>query len=248
MSDVAVGQVMSQVEAMAPPPTHRLPAGVAGAVGFAWAGLVVVQMVDPHPLDHDAIFETSRTPWLAAALFLVGWQLMVAAMMLPGSVPVIRAMARPPDLAAFLAGFAAVWTVFACCVLNLDSLVHRVVDHAPWLAARSHLVLAGLLLAVGAAEMTPLARRCLAACRHWERRHGRQALAEGVRYGTLCVGCDGPLMLLMFAVGKGNVAWMALLAALMTAARVEWMPRSTPRLIGAAALVSGTAVLAAALW
>jgi len=248
VSDVAVGQVVSQVEATAPPPTHRLPAGLVAVVGFAWAGLLVVQVVDPHLLDHDAIFETSRTPWLAAALFLIGWQLMVTAMMLPGSIPVIRAMARPRDLVAFLAGFAAVWTVFACCALNLDSLVHRAVDHERWLAARSHLVLAGLLLAVGAAEMTPLAGRCLAACRHWERHHGRQALAEGVRYGRLCVGCDGPLMLLMFAVGKGNVAWMALLAAVMTAARAEWVPRSTPRLIGAAALVSGTAVLAAALW
>ena len=55
--------------------------------------------------------------WLAFALFLVAWQAMIAAMMLPSSLPLIRlfafasagAPARRRGMVAFLGGYALVW-------------------------------------------------------------------------------------------------------------------------------------------
>ena len=37
----------------------------------------------------------------------------------------------------------------------------------------------------------------------------------GINHGLFCVGCCWALMLLMFAVGVGNVAWMLVLGAVM---------------------------------
>ena len=51
---------------------------------------------------------------------------------------------------------------------------------------------------------------------HWQNRRGPlQALWLGVHHGLFCVGCGWALMLLMFAVGTGNVGWMLLLGAVM---------------------------------
>jgi predicted metal-binding membrane protein len=42
-----------------------------------------------------------------------------------------------------------------------------------------------------------------------------QAVLLGIRQGAFCVGCCWALMLLMFAVGTGNVGWMLALGAVM---------------------------------
>ena len=54
--------------------------------------------------------------WVTAVVFLVAWQVMVAAMMLPSSMPMVRlfsqaAAGRRPGrvLLAFLGGYAAMW-------------------------------------------------------------------------------------------------------------------------------------------
>ena len=46
---------------------------------------------------------------------------------------------------------------------------------------------------------------------------GREALALGFDHGVFCVGCCWALMLLMFVVGTGSLAWMLGLAAVMAA-------------------------------
>ena len=51
---------------------------------------------------------------------------------------------------------------------------------------------------------------------YWQGRHDRRnALLLGIHHGFFCVGCCWALMLLMFAVGVGNIAWMLLLGAVM---------------------------------
>jgi predicted metal-binding membrane protein len=42
-----------------------------------------------------------------------------------------------------------------------------------------------------------------------------QAFRLGMRHGLFCIGCCWSLMLLMFAVGVGNVGWMLILGAVM---------------------------------
>ena len=50
---------------------------------------------------------------------------------------------------------------------------------------------------------------------HWHGRHfAADALSLGVHNGLFCIGCWS-LMLLMFAVGVGNLGWMLGLGAVM---------------------------------
>jgi predicted metal-binding membrane protein len=53
---------------------------------------------------------------------------------------------------------------------------------------------------------------------YWRgRQERRNAFLLGTHHGLFCVGCCWALMLLMFAVGVGNIAWMLALGALMAA-------------------------------
>ena len=95
-------------------------------------------------LHHDALIEQrpAAVGW-RCLLFLVAWQAMIAAMMLPSSLPLIRLFARRQleagaraarVRAAFLGGYAAVWTLFGGLAFLADVGVHRTVDATPWLA------------------------------------------------------------------------------------------------------------------
>src|SRR6185437_3347245 len=54
-------------------------------VGAAWVVAVAATLTGQRFLiDHEFLLEESGLPWpLAAALFLIGWQIMIAAMMAP---------------------------------------------------------------------------------------------------------------------------------------------------------------------
>jgi predicted metal-binding membrane protein len=232
------------------PPDRRLPGGVVAAVTASWAVLVAAAVSGTRALDHDAIFGGGDIDWVRIAAFLVAWQVMVAAMMLPTAFPAVREAAEQDEsVGLFLAGFAVVWTGFAWGALSVDSTVHRLVDATPWLAS-THVVAAGLLLLAGLAQLAPPTGRSLDASRY--RRSppsgpGRGGLIDGVRYGGLCVGCDGGLMLLLFGLGKGGLIPMALATVVMVLERRETVSASVRRSTGIAALVAGVALLAAAL-
>src|SRR3970282_1980404 len=80
---------------------------------------------------------------LQAALFTAGWLLMIVAMMLPSSVPLVMTFAalvgrrrRPAMLVALLiAGYLAVWTAFGLAAWLADRGVHAAVDALPWLGS-----------------------------------------------------------------------------------------------------------------
>jgi predicted metal-binding membrane protein len=168
----------------------------------------------------------------AVALFLAGWALMLLAMMLPTATTLLAAVgrlghdrvaARRLQLLAG-AGFLSTWIVVGYAFRVGDILVHSSVDSIGWLAARPHLVVAATLLVGGAFQFTSLKHRCLTACRtptgfvyrHWHGGHAdRDAVRIGVAYGVSCVGCCWALMLVLFGVGLGNVAWMFALGAVM---------------------------------
>jgi predicted metal-binding membrane protein len=91
---------------------------------------------------------------------------------------------------------------------------------------------AGPLLVAGAFQFSRLKYRCLDKCRaplsfvvqHWRGGDSRaQALVLGAHHGIFCVGCCWALMLLMFAVGSGNLGWMLALGAVMAIEKnVPW--------------------------
>jgi predicted metal-binding membrane protein len=168
---------------------------------------------------------------LEAVLFAAGWVLMIVAMMLPSSVPLVVTFGRlvgrrrRPGLLVvlLLAGYLAVWAAFGLASWVLDRGIHAAVDALPWLAAHPQLIMGTTLLGAGLWQFSPLRDRCLEECRSplgfvMNRWRGvserREAVAMGIAHGAFCVGCCWSLMLVMFGVGLSNVAAMLVLGGL----------------------------------
>jgi predicted metal-binding membrane protein len=217
--DVVVAGTQSSRSAEVRPP-------VMVAFVIAWSLAIGAELTGvARHLGHDAVLESGLPPAAALGLFVAGWLVMVAAMMLP-TIPA-TGMADGPDSAprdgpgAFLGGFALVWAVVGLAALSFDMVLHRVVHALPALDARPWLVAAGVLGLAGAVQLMPATRRSLAAVGRLGP-HGptgtRTAFDAGRRHGTLCLRGDGPLMLVMFAAG-GGLATMALLTTVMIGER-----------------------------
>ena len=198
------------------------------AIGAAWLLAVVAQLTGQATLlHHHALIEGSVPLWVALTLFMLGWQVMIAAMMLPANLPSIGAFnaansrARRHALPEFLTAYTLAWSIFGLLAFMGDDVLHHIVDATPWLADRPWLIEASILALAGAYQFSPLKRRGLAACRHPVSRSvsgklvGRASFQVGLDHGLACLGSSWALMLLMFAEGFGNLGWMAALAAFM---------------------------------
>jgi predicted metal-binding membrane protein len=185
-------------------------------------------------LHHDHLLGGGHSPWVGVPAFLLGWQLMVAAMMLPSAIPMLAAFRRASARderpgaarAAFLGAYPLVWTAFGVVAFGGDAIFHRIVEAAPSLAARPWLIEGGVLVLAGLVQFTELKHRCLTQCRtpigflaQRYRPGVRGAFAVGRSHGMFCVGCCWALMLVSFAVGLGSLVWMAELTALMVVER-----------------------------
>jgi predicted metal-binding membrane protein len=215
---------------------RRIPPAALAAVVIAWVVTVAAQSSGKAVLlNHGRLIEGSRFEappplWLALPLFLVAWQVMVVAMMLPSSLPMIRlfrvASARQPQPAAvrwaFLSGYLIVWGAFGAVAFLQDVGIHRLVDHTPWLQAHPWVIAGGALALAGGFQFSALKERCLTECRHpgafllqhYQRGTGG-AFRLGRKHGAFCLGCCWALMLVMFAAGVANLLWMAVLGVLM---------------------------------
>ena len=64
---------------------------LVGVVACAWLGATVAQVNGAASgLHHDALVHAELPLWAAVGLFLLAWQTMIAAMMLPSGLPLIR--------------------------------------------------------------------------------------------------------------------------------------------------------------
>ncbi len=199
---------------------------------------------------------------LEALLFAAGWVLMIVAMMLPSSIPLVmtfgllvRRRDRPGTLVGLLlAGYLAIWAGFGLGAWVLDRGIHTAVDALPWLAAHPQVILATTLLAAGLWQFSPLRDRCLDECRsplgfvvnRWRGvSERREAFAMGVAHGAFCVGCCWSLMLVMFGVGLSNVAAMLALGGLTAVEKnLPWGRRLT-RPLGVALVLAAVYAVAA---
>jgi predicted metal-binding membrane protein len=233
----------------------------AGACWLLIVGLIIVGGINV--ADHDTVIEKSPLPWpLLLTAFVGAWLVMIGAMMLPTTVPMVRLFtaisARTQHAgwarATFLAAYLIVWTGFALVALGGDTGVHALVDQWPWLHAREGLVLAGALAVAGLVQFSPLTQRCLTLCRdpraflyqHYRRGPGG-AWTVGFRHGLSCLGCCWGLMLVMFATGVGSLAWMAGLTVVMVAEKTtRWGPRLVAP-VGIVLLLAATAIAAGEL-
>jgi predicted metal-binding membrane protein len=238
--------------------TH-VPRPILAGIAAAWAAAIAAQFAGVAALaNHDALLTGDRPPLaLAVLIAILAWQVMIAAMMLPSSLPLVRLYSRATErapqrgrsMAAFIGGYALIWSAFGAAAFGADASLHAAVNASPWLSDHDWWIGGAVLALAGAFQFTSLKDACLDKCRHpaqfltryYERGPGG-GFRLGARHGAFCVGCCWALMLVMFAAGVASLIWMALLTALMVHEKTRPMgakavPVSGVALLGAASIV-----------
>jgi predicted metal-binding membrane protein len=131
------------------------------------------------------------------AFFAAAWVTMMAAMMLPGTVPAVvrrvQASGRLRGVPLFLGSYLAVWALAGVVVYAL---------YRPHGVA----VAGAVVIAAGAYELTPLKQ-------HFRRRC-QQTAGSGFGYGLCCLGSSIGLMAMLVALSVMSVIWMAVITVL----------------------------------
>ena len=193
--------------------------------------LVAVLSKQTFMINHNYLLTQSHLPWIVAlVVFLVCWQVMTAAMMLPSSIPLVniivdasRCQQHPrATQAAFLAGYAFIWTLFAIAAFIGDTLIHWVVSHWFWLYMHSWLIGTVIFAIAGGFQLSPIKQHCLKDNRSplsFFEHHFRSGISSswhlGLRNGIICLGSCWGLMLIMFGIGVGSIVWMSSLTGMM---------------------------------
>jgi predicted metal-binding membrane protein len=185
--------------------------------------------------------------------FVGVWAMMMAAMMLPSLTPTAalhasEASRRPlREAALFAVGYLLVWSVVGTVAYALFALGKSLVAaQLAWHAGGRPLAAAVLALAA-LYELSPAKRACLTKCRSprlFLRRARREErlrpIEMGVRNGCWCLGCSSALMAALFALGVMSVAWMALIALLVSAQKL--LPSRRVAVTATAALLLALAI------
>ena len=196
-----------------------------------------------------------------AGLFAVGWVLMIVAMMLPSSVPLVVTFAalvkrrrHPARLVGLvLTGYLIVWGAFGLAAWIADRGIHAAVDALPWLAEHPQIIIATTLAIAGLWQFSPLRDRCLDECRSplgfvMNRWRGiseqNEALRMGIAHGAFCVGCCWSLMLVMFGVGLASASAMLALGAITAIEKNLTWGRRITRPLGIALILAAVYAIA----
>jgi predicted metal-binding membrane protein len=170
---------------------------------------------------------------------LAMWSAMILAMMLPVAFPMlstyldIAEAARAKSIAVvppfvLVSGYLSAWLAFAVTATMVRTFAAPAAASAasPWLAS-------GLFILAGLYQFSPLKQACLRKCRHpmpyflanWTER-SLGVFRMGLGQGMSCIGCCWAIMLLAFAAGTMNLAWMAFIGAMMILEKVLREPRA----------------------
>lgn len=205
---------------------------VWGIIIFAWISILLTDIAGYGHLHHKFLVDDATSVILQLLVFLATWQVMIVAMMLPSSVPMLKLFVRASSnqprsqqaLVIFICAYATVWAGFAIALFGLDISLHQWdwLREIPWLYS-------GFSLAVaGAFQFSSLKQRCLQVCHHplsFLTHHYQRGLLGawklGIYHGLYCLGCCWALMLVMFVVGTGHFTWMLLLSVAMTMERTR---------------------------
>lgn len=233
-----------------------------GLVAAAWLTLWLWGQSSAARFLHHASSAAAGAGISEGILFVTGWVVMITAMMLPTSVPLVatfgRMVARRRHglrlVTLVVAGYLVIWTAFGAALYLGDRGLHTLVDAWPWLASHAYLISAATLATAGAYQFSALKYRCLDECRspigfivaRWHARRERwEAFGLGIAHGLFCVGCCWSLMLVMFAVGLGSLAWMFVLALVMAVEKNHPSGRRLSKPLGVLLLVAAIYAVAA---
>jgi len=181
------------------------------------------------------------------------WIIMMIAMMLPSAAPMIFTYKKTTNKSDqrwqiwyFVTAYIIIWTFFSALATGGQWLLQHNGLVSPMLVSNSAAVTGSLLLLAGIFQFTPLKRTCLAKCRtpfgflmsEW--RDGNYgAWVMGIKHGIICLGCCWALMLLLFAGGVMNLAWVAVLALAVSIEKLVPHGEKLAQLFGGVLIVAG---------
>jgi predicted metal-binding membrane protein len=244
-------------------------AGMIGVTLLAWTYLLTSAatmsgmegMTMPEMADMPEMIQLRAWSPTDFLLMFAMWSVMLVGMMVPTAIPmtliyaaVARKAARQSTpmapTAIFVLGYVSMWTLFSAGATVLQFLLERAALLSPMMVSKSPLLGAGILIAAGAYQWTPLKNVCLRHCRapaqffseHW-RGGALGAYRMGFDHGAWCLGCCAILMLLLFVGGVMNFLWIALISLFVLVEKVIPFGPNAGRVAGAAMIVAGIVIL-----
>lgn len=223
-------------------------------LGWWWSAVTAADM-DGDMAMGTGMDDMAATAVMSLAAFLVAWVAMMAAMMLPAVLPVVRLYAMAAargtvaPVAVFLAGYAAIWSAMGLPVYFLWRLLDGPLAEGSATVGR---VAGGVLVAAAVYQLSPLKSVCLRHCRSplsFFMQHGTNlqrpagALKVGAHHGLYCLGCCWMLMAVLVALGTMELRWMAAVAAIILLEKVTPIGERVATVVGLAFLAAGALLM-----
>jgi predicted metal-binding membrane protein len=242
-------ELKAPVSAAAALPVTRISARHLGAwlAVAGWASLAVMWITGSASVfGHD---QEGLLAILAVGPFLVGWIVMVAAMMLPSTLATLRwvdqgsAAEANVGVPRFMVGYFFAWTLFGAAAFAGDGILHLSVASMPWLAERPSLIVGGAAMFAGLAELLGRTPPPVLPTTS----PGGGSFSLGKAHAVDRIRRCWPLMLFAMAVGMTSPAWMVGLTFVMA---LERRPRASTalRVIGLVVFALGAAVVIEPAW
>jgi predicted metal-binding membrane protein len=230
-------------------------ASASWAILFAWSDSAYVVY-----LGHSELGAVSTVLGFISlsSVFLIGWTLMITAMMLPTLLPfvnefrrvVFQTHAKAMVALPLLLGYVGWWLPFGIAVYVMDFGIHRIAD-TPLFLGNSWMLGTSALSLAGTYQFTRTKQKFVRDCcypgdfirTNWKNKAPEQnkTFRLGLKFGKADMGSHWALMLLMFALELGSVPGMLVMGLAMAAEK-------TPRLSGTARMAIGIALVGAALY
>jgi predicted metal-binding membrane protein len=244
-----------------------IAAGLIAIIVLAWSWLLsgagmemsAVEMTAMAGMDGWLMEPAVWTPAYAGLIFAMWWVMMVA-MMLPSAAPMLLLFARVHrkahanaapwvPAALFAAGYLIAWGGFSLAATALQWGLESARWLSPMLETTSRWLGAGILVAAGLWQLTPLKAKCLGHCRtplsflvgRW-RAGPVGAVRMGLEHGAFCLGCCWFLMALLFFGGVMNLYWIVGIAVFVLLEKTIPLGHWLARVTGVALVVWGIAL------
>ena len=194
-------------------------------------------------------------------MFFMWWTMMIA-MMLPSASPMIllyTALIRRTkktksiirQVTSFICGYLLAWAAFSLFAAALQSQLELRDWMSPMMMEATNIYLAaGILIAAGVYQLTPLKTVCLEKCRqpasflaNYKNTWVNSPLRIGLVHGFYCVGCCWFLMGLLFFGGIMNLYWIVGLIIFVAIEKLHEKGIIIGKILGGGAIVSGIAFL-----
>ena len=238
--------------------------GLAGITLLSWIYLFdLASNMDGMPMSAmSEMMAIRRWTGVDFLLMFLMWAVMMVAMMVPTAVPMTllyasvarKAAAQNSPLAptsVFVAGYIVMWCLFSAAASLAQWALDQTAMLSPMMVSRSPFLGAGLLIAAGGYQLTPIKNSCLTHCRapaHFFSQNWRNgwmgALLMGMVHGAYCLGCCWVLMGLLFLGGVMNLLWIALISVFILLEKVLPFGEAGGRVAGFAMIVLGVLTLA----